>query len=158
MQTIYSPERDVVYMTLCHHPPDWLVDEDECEEALLAHSHVQLFGHKHLHKHRKINNSLVLSSGAVHPVRTEVKWEPRYYFLSLEVVSRNQEGILRVKIFPRVWDKTSREFISDTGTDPDGSVTETLSLPPWERQTLTTDIGKEVSMPPSVNRKRLIHQ
>jgi hypothetical protein len=158
MQTIYSPEPDVVYMTLCHHPPDWLVDEDECEEALLAHSHIQLFGHKHLHKHRKINNSVVLSSGAVHPVRTEVKWEPRFYFLSLEVEGKGNKRDLKVTLYPRVWDKTSREFIADKGTDADGAVTETLSLPAWELSTNRDEKPEEVAMAAAVNRKRLIHQ
>lgn len=158
MQAIYSPEPDVVYMTLCHHPPDWLVDGDECEEAMLAHSHIQLFGHKHLHKHRKINNSIVLSSGAVHPVRTEVPWDPRYYYLSLEVEGTGKSRSLLVKLFPRVWNKSTREFIADKGTADDGSFTERLSLPPWERTPNATERSEEVTMPAAVNRKRLIHQ
>jgi hypothetical protein len=103
------------YLTLCHHPPDWLVDETNCEEALLAHSCIQLFGHKHLHKLRKVNNSVVLSSGAVHPVRTDKEWDPRYYFLSLEVQGTGNQRTLRVTLYPRVWDKTAHEFIADKG-------------------------------------------
>lgn len=158
MQLAYAPEADLVYLTLCHHPPDWLVDESDCEEALIAHSHIQLFGHKHLHKHRKVNNSIVLSSGAVHPVRTDVQWEPRYYALSLSVQGTPNNRNLEVKLYPRVWDKNTREFVADKGTNTEGAITETLSLPAWKQTVSSGDHHEESPMPAAVNRKRLIHQ
>jgi calcineurin-like phosphoesterase family protein len=85
MQTVFKREKDVVHLALCHHPPEWIKDGKDLEQALNADARVQLFGHKHFHEHRKINNSVVLSSGAVHPSRTEEDWEPRYYILSLKV-------------------------------------------------------------------------
>jgi GTPase-associated adaptor domain-containing protein/calcineurin-like phosphoesterase family protein len=158
MQTIYQPEPDVVYLTLCHHPTDWLVDGDACEEAILADSHIVLFGHKHSHKHHKTNDTVILSSGAVHPVRTEKPWDPRYYFLSLEVDSTDGNRVLNVRLFPRVWDKTTREFMADKGTGADGSILETISLPTWKPTIVNATAQPEVVMPVVTNRKRLIHE
>jgi hypothetical protein len=158
MQTIYQPEPDVVYLTLCHHPPDWLVDGEDCEEAMLAHSHIVLFGHKHIHKHRNTNDTVLLSSGAVHPVRTEKEWDPRYYFLSVGVEGNDANRILNVRLFPRVWDKTTREFIADKGTGADGSVLEMIPLPAWKQTAVEAAKQQEVTMPVALNRKRLIHQ
>jgi calcineurin-like phosphoesterase family protein len=158
MQTIYQPESDVVYLTLCHHPPDWLVDGDDCEEAWLAHSHIVLFGHKHSHKHRKTNDRVILSSGAVHPVRAEKQWDPRYYFLSLEIEKIDSKRMLNVLLFPRVWDKTSREFTADRNTDAIGSVLETIPLPAWQPTVGKAAEQREVTMPVALNRKKLIHQ
>ena len=158
MQTIYQPEADVVYLTLCHHPPDWLVDGDECEEAFLAHSHVVLYGHKHLHKHRVINKTVVLSSGAVHPVRTEKAWDPRYYFLTLSIGGESDNRNLNVRLYPRVWDKASREFIADKGTATDGSVTEVILLPAWNPSPAVIAKQQEDTVPVAINRKKLTHQ
>lgn len=158
MQTIFEPEPDVVYLTLCHHPPDWLVDGADCEEALHAHSHIVLFGHKHSHKHQNDKNTVILSSGAVHPVRTEKPWDPRYYFLSIEVEGSPQERVLNVRLFPRVWDKTTREFAADKDTDANGSVLEQISLPVWQQTASEVAVQQEVKMPVAINRKRLIHQ
>jgi calcineurin-like phosphoesterase family protein len=158
MQTIYQPEPDVVYLTLCHHPTDWLVDGEACEEAMLADSHILLFGHKHSHRHRKTNDTVILSSGAVHPVRTEKPWDPRYYFLSLEVEGSDANRILNVRLFPRVWDKTTREFMTDKGTASDGSILETIPLPTWKPTIINATAQQEAMMPVAINRKRLIHE
>jgi hypothetical protein len=158
MQTVYFPEDDVVYLTLCHHPPDWLIDGEDCEQALSAHSHIQLFGHKHLHKHRKIDNSVVLSSGAVHPVRSERQWEPRYYLLSLIVQSDKEERHLQVTLFPRVWDSNSRTFVADRGTDSSGAIIEIIRLPSWSQAVDDSQPNAEEAITVVSNRKKLIHQ
>jgi len=158
MQTVYFPEADVVYLTLCHHPPDWLIDKEDCEEAFTAQSHIQLFGHKHMHKHKKISNSVVLSSGAVHPVRSERQWEPRYYFISLFVEGEETQRRLRVTLYPRVWDKNSREFLADRSTDANGAITEFIELPDWKRPSAPPKTHEEEVTPVVINRKKLIHQ
>lgn len=92
----------VTYLTLCHHPPDWLCDADEVARHLRRRSRIQLFGHKHHYDLHTIDNSLVVSAGAVHPSRTESDWQPRYNFLSLEVVGERNARTLHVKVWPRV--------------------------------------------------------
>lgn len=63
------------YMTLCHHPPDWLRDSDAATKYLNSRVRLQLFGHKH---HRRIVQScengfayLKLHAGAVNPGQGE---------------------------------------------------------------------------------------
>jgi len=131
VQTQYEPEQNVVYLTLCHHPPDWLLDGGDAHEAMVASSNIQLFGHKHTHRHETINQTLRLHSGAVHPVRKEKPWEPRYYFIAIKVEGSGKSRHLVVDLYPRVWSKTSRSFVRDAGDFEGQFLTERLKLPKW---------------------------
>lgn len=107
----------VAWMTLCHHPPDWLVNHDEVEDRLRVRAHVQLFGHKHKQRldinERAGFKSLRLGSGAVHPERDETGWEPRYNLLSVEVVGRGAARKLAVSVDCRRWDAQALRFKAD---------------------------------------------
>jgi len=46
-------EDGVLHLTLCHHPPEWLSDQDPIEDLLKSRVHIQLFGHKHAQRARK---------------------------------------------------------------------------------------------------------
>lgn len=48
----------VEYMILCHHPPQWMVDQDQAETLLTARARVQLFGHKHMQRVTRIEDSV----------------------------------------------------------------------------------------------------
>jgi hypothetical protein len=162
-QIVYAPENNVVYLTLCHHPPSWLIDEDAVHGALIAHSHIQLFGHKHSHSHEKINETLRLYSGAVHPVRASKNWDPRYYFLTLEVDRLHGARNLVVELFPRVWCKQSHTFVRDSGDFQDLAFVVRLTLPEW---TASEDpmsdpsqlVERDTSMNINLDRKRLINR
>jgi predicted phosphodiesterase len=69
-------EDGVEYLALCHHPPDWLLDQDTVEKSFTALARVQLFGHKHDFRLVPIGDTLRLSAGAVHPNRREPNWQP----------------------------------------------------------------------------------
>lgn len=97
----------IEYITLCHHPPQWLKDCESVEEILSKRVKIQLFGHKHHQKVLKVNNSIVVTAGAVHPDRQESTWEPRYNFLSIWVDSKDGERYLVVQVYPRVWKNCS---------------------------------------------------
>lgn len=68
----------VEYLTLCHHPPDWLQDQDAVISHLESKVRMQLFGHKHSQRVQEINKTLRVTSGAMHPERDESGWEPMY--------------------------------------------------------------------------------
>ncbi len=55
-----SPKEEVgvTYLTLCHHPPDWLIDGSTVRQRLNARARVQLFGHKHYQVIDEMNNCL----------------------------------------------------------------------------------------------------
>lgn len=110
-QAQIKSEAGVINVVLCHHPPDWLADYEVVENYFNGRTSLQLFGHKHDQKLRRIEDSLQVVSGAVHPSRDEGGWEPRYNFVSLEINSGKTDPELRVTVYPRVWEGT--EFVPD---------------------------------------------
>lgn len=109
-QTTLKREKGVFYLTLCHHPPQWLYDGDESEADLVARARVQLYGHKHIFKITKINNSIKLSAGAVHPSRAENGWQPRYNILGISIFDKGNKKYLKVRIWERIWDDSHKKF------------------------------------------------
>lgn len=105
-------EAGVTYLSMCHHPPDWLLDQDNVVNSLNTRVRVQLFGHKHFQKVDETNNCLRIGSGAVHPSRKERNWLPRYNWLSLSVHTK-KERFLEVVVHPRLWYEGSTSFIPD---------------------------------------------
>jgi GTPase-associated adaptor domain-containing protein/calcineurin-like phosphoesterase family protein len=106
-------EEGVAYLSLCHHPPDWLIDGDRAEDLLANRLHIQLFGHKHSQRVRTIGKMLRIVAGATHPERKEQNWEPRYNVLSLSVVGEPTR-VLRVNVYARVWQPSKLKFFADT--------------------------------------------
>lgn len=107
-------EADVTHIVICHHPPDWWLDADSVEGGLNARAHVQLFGHKHLPQFEQIENTLRISSGALHPDRRVPGWKPCFNWLSMCVADGNAHRELRVDIYPHTWDGGRRRFVPDT--------------------------------------------
>ncbi len=126
----------VIYMTLCHHPPQWLLDQDAVESALNTRAHIQLFGHKHSQRVEQINNTLRITAGAVHPERKERDWKPRYNYLVLFVKNENGHRTLEVDVHPRVWKEsyTERRFSADFNSDRSDHRHFSLPLDPWTAQ------------------------
>ena len=117
MQTICPRDPGVTWLSLCHHPPDWLHDHDEVDDALKTRVHVQLFGHKHRQRldvtERHGFTSLRLGAGALHPDRSEHGWEPRYNLLALCVEGSPTQRRLQVTVNARRWDSQSARFGAD---------------------------------------------
>lgn len=114
-----APRADgVLYLTLCHHPPDWLSDQDAVITQLESRVHIQLFGHKHAQRVQVINGKLRLTAGAMHPERHERGWVPMYNIV--EITRRDDERIA-VRLFQRRWHPTETCFVADqdpsTGRD-----------------------------------------
>lgn len=112
-QTSFKRSDGITYMTLCHHPLDWLRDKDEIAKWLDAHVKVQLFGHKHTQRVKRDAENIVIYSGAMHPERGELGWEPRYNLISLDVSKNDSKRSLRVQVNPRVWNDDAKEFLLD---------------------------------------------
>ena len=104
----------VEYLTLCHHPPDWLLDHDTVITHLESKVRIQLFGHKHSQRVQKINETLRITAGATHPERDGVDWEPIYNILEIE---RRDDNRIGVRLFQRRWHKATCRFVADA--DPD---------------------------------------
>jgi predicted phosphodiesterase len=131
IQTDYGRQEGVEYLTLCHHPTDWLLDKDRVEESLLAYSRIQLFGHKHVQKANKMDETLWLVAGAVHPERSKADWLPRYNYLSIEVQGGGAERYMSVDVYARVWSQTERQFTREPGGYKEEYRNYKLKLPEW---------------------------
>jgi predicted phosphodiesterase len=100
----------IEYLTLCHHPPDWLQDQDTVVSHLESKVRIQLFGHKHAQRVQEINKTLRVTAGAMHPERDEGSWEPMYNIIE---IWRLDERRLGVRLFQRRWHKIDHHFLAD---------------------------------------------
>ncbi len=103
----------VVYLAMCHHPPDWLLDYDNVMRSLNARVRIQLFGHKHLQTIDVVNSCLRIGAGAVHPSRREKNWLPRYNWLAVSVRTNDDDRQLEIKVHPRVWADAQAKYVAD---------------------------------------------
>ena len=151
-QTLLPNIPGVCYLTLCHHPPQWLLDGDEIDQTLSVRANVQLFGHKHMqHVEKKTVekfDSVRMVAGAVHPERSGQQWIPRYNYVSLAVKRRGGRRSLMVTIYPRLWNSDSKRFDSSLGDE--AAVEYELALPGWEppieaRTEIVISVDDEVS-------------
>ncbi len=100
----------VEYLTLCHHPPDWLQDQDTVVSHLESKVRMQLFGHKHSQRVQEINKTLRVTAGAMHPERSDGGWEPVYNVIE---ISRLDDQRIGVRLFQRRWHKEDHHFLAD---------------------------------------------
>jgi predicted phosphodiesterase len=124
---------ECVHLLLCHHPPDWLRDSEEVEEALKAYAHVQLYGHKHKQAFRMVDDRVRIHAGAIQPPREEPDWHPRFNVMELRV-RRTPEGkrFLDVVAHVRQWDASEREFKPDVPADGRDAYKGSVPLPDWD--------------------------
>lgn len=94
-----------VNLTLCHHPPDWLMDKSDIRLALRRFVPIALFGHEHSARIQLDDKQAQLFAGATHPSRIEPGWLPTYHILQIAVEGTAANPTLTVYIH-------SREFAS----------------------------------------------
>ncbi|MDX6768771.1 MAG: metallophosphoesterase [Elusimicrobiota bacterium] len=122
-------QRGVETLTLCHHPLPWLLDQDTVETRLTAGTRVQLFGHKHSQRIQKIEETVRIIAGAVHPDRREHDWTPRYNAIAFDVVEDASGKQLKVSTHLRVWNPETEQFVADSVlAAPAGCRIDTLKL------------------------------
>ena len=110
MQTAFDPEEDVVHLVLCHHPPDWLVDQDEALDAINGAVAIQMFGHKHRQRIQQDRSYVRFSAGAVNPERHEPGWSPSYNLIILSVEDDGDDRLLSVRGKLRQWQSNPNRF------------------------------------------------
>ncbi|MDX2149485.1 MAG: metallophosphoesterase [Bryobacteraceae bacterium] len=161
-------EEGVEYLTLCHHPVDWLRDADSIEQALLAYSKIHLSGHKHRHRIVQMNDSVWLSAGAVHPSRSEQAWIPQYNYISLTVEGGGPDRTLVVDVYTRTWSQADRMFTQDQNAHGANCRTYRLKLREWrpplsvpasERGDVSSSSwGQRMSPDETLSQKRLLYE
>jgi predicted phosphodiesterase len=131
-QMLPSNAPGVVNLLMCHHPLDWLHDRDALRDSLRARTRICLFGHKHVQRLERSDDTLFVMAGAVHPEKNEGKWEPRYNFLGLSVGNNGGHRHLAVDIWPRIWDDVQKVFKGDLDNNGADRRPYQLPLPPWQ--------------------------
>lgn len=120
LQTVFDPVDDVVNLVLCHHPPDWLMDQDQVDDAVCARAAIQMFGHKHRQRINQDRRYVRFSAGAVNPDRYELNWQPGYNLVEVRVDGENENRKLVIDAHLRQWQTgpdTFRAMISPEGAE-----------------------------------------
>lgn len=103
LQTVLDPVDNIVNLVLCHHPPDWFIDQDEVDDAIRGRSSLHLFGHKHRQRIARTDGYVRFSAGAVNPDRNELGWKPAYNLVKLNVIEETSGRWLNVEAHLRSW-------------------------------------------------------
>ncbi|WP_434301400.1 metallophosphoesterase [Corallococcus exiguus] len=138
-------EDGVLYLTLCHHPPEWLRDQDSVEDHLKSKVHIQLFGHKHAQRVDVINEKVRLVAGAMHPERRERDWVPTYNILE---ISRRDADHINLRLFQRRWHQSETCFVADRNPN-NGMEYRDFKWPGFPRR---VRVGESVISPPQVTK------
>jgi hypothetical protein len=110
-------DKKVIYLTMAHHPPGWLIDEnDDINNYLNARASIQLFGHKHRQTIEQAHDHIRLIAGATNPEEDQRGWRPCYNIISI-AISRESGTWLRVSVEPRVWHEQRKSFAPEAQPD-----------------------------------------
>jgi predicted MPP superfamily phosphohydrolase len=110
LQTVLDPVDDVVNLVLCHHPPDWLLDHDDVEDAICGRASIHMFGHKHRQRIRLDSGFIRFSAGAVNPDRYEAGWVPGYNLVEMHIRGNGKDRVLTINAYLRQWQPNSNAF------------------------------------------------
>jgi hypothetical protein len=125
-------EDGVEHLIFSHHPPVWLLDGDEMQNALNDRARIQLYGHEHDARIEPHQRTIKLYAGAVNPHRSQNNWLPGYNFVQILVNSDGQNRTMTVRIHAREWqDKSPAQFKAYAGDCSDDSHEVQFKLSPW---------------------------
>lgn len=110
LQTVLDPQDDVVNLVLCHHPPDWFMDQDAAEDAICGGAAIQMFGHKHRQRITQDTGYVRFSASALNPDRNEKGWQPGYNLVQVHVIGSGRERMLTIDANLRQWQSTPDQF------------------------------------------------
>ena len=104
------PRCGVEYLTICHHPPSWLLDGREVMDSFDYRARIQLFGHEHDRRIHMGRDGVKVFAGAVNPHRADPGWVPGYNIIDVLIVSENGKRFMSVEIHAREWQGRPPQF------------------------------------------------
>jgi predicted MPP superfamily phosphohydrolase len=128
LQRAFAPRDGIIYLAVLHHPPDWLADGDELDEALGNHCALQLLGHKHRNRYLPGANSIRFAAGAVNPSRTEGGWEPGYNLITVRMIEDGGKHSLKTEGYLQIWQSNPDRFISKKTEDDEEVFVHTMPI------------------------------
>ncbi|PSH02619.1 MAG: hypothetical protein CXZ00_16515 [Acidobacteria bacterium] len=148
-QMEFTRQDGVEYLALCHHPPQWLFDQDVAEDLFGKRSRIQLFGHKHRQRLTRIEDGVRIASGAMQPDEREPNWQPRYNFIQVSVEQNSGRRVMLVRVYPRVYreDVGGGKFMPEIQEGGNEYRDFILPLPEWQssKQVSPTSAGEDSS-------------
>lgn len=110
LQTVLDPVDNVINLVLCHHPPDWFIDQDDVQDAICERAAIQLFGHKHRQRVTQDPNYMRFGAGAVNPDRNELGWQPGYNLIRLHVTGGGRDRTLGIEAHVLEWQASPEQY------------------------------------------------
>lgn len=129
LQTVLDPVDDVVNLVLCHHPPDWLMDQDEADDAICGRAAIHMFGHKHRQRIHRDNQYVRFSAGAVNPDRQEAGWLPGYNLVDVQVTGAGRDRKIKIDAHLRQWQSNPDMFRAVIPQEGGEVFSHTISFP-----------------------------
>lgn len=157
LQTVLNPVEGVINVIMAHHPPDWLIDQDEVEDAIRARAALHLFGHKHRQRIQTDRQYVRFSAGAVNPDRRERGWEPGYNLINLAILGGSGMGRhLQIEAHILKWQTDPDRYVPKETADGDkifrhpipipNKGTEKIFAPAIQSVPLETEVEAEVAV------------
>lgn len=150
LQTVLDFEENVVNLVTCHHPPDWLLDQDDVIDALNNRATLQLFGHKHRQRITRERNYIRFSAGAVNPDRNELGWEPGYNLISLRVIGDGPDRALEIDTYLLILQSSPERFVLRRDDDDKSVFHHRIPFPGCSSNVVTSSPSSIVAANPQV--------
>ena len=99
----------VEYLVMCHHPPNWLLDERNARAGFDDRARIQLFGHEHEQRVDPGRDGIKLFAGAVNPSRDESGWRPGYNLIEVHITNHAGRKMV-VDVHAREWQRHPTQF------------------------------------------------
>jgi predicted phosphodiesterase len=106
-QSYLKDKLNTIYIIMCHHPTECMIDNKKVEESFNEKSILQLYGHNHKYNIEIKEKSLILHAGAVKPNDNEPE-QPWYNIIDIDI----DDNKFKMEVWPRKWN--GRKF--ETGT------------------------------------------
>jgi hypothetical protein len=149
-QTTFERKPGVVHVALAHHPPEWLIDRDEVDDALRNGATIQLLGHRHRQRIEQLDTHIRIAAAAVNPERNEPGWEPGYNVIELQVQEEGDTKYLNVETHIRIWQGSPDLFRAKLTPERQEVFTKRIRLGPtatWNRASSRASTCAEVQPP-----------
>jgi len=146
LQTTLDPVSNVVNFTICHHPPDWLMDGDDVDDMLNARAMFQVFGHKHRQRILEGKTNVRWSAGAVNPSRSERQFEPGYNIIELEVVGEGADRRIEVRSHLYKFQSNPEAFHPIRTDGGDGVFRHSIPFPAEAEQIASGPVGSVIEV------------
>lgn len=141
---------------------------------LKSYARVALFGHEHNHRLQRVENTVQLFAGAVHPAARDPDWLPTYHVLQLEVQGTGAGRVLVVRIYSRELRASGHVFVPRMAENGKMFEERKVELPEWQPAPQITlasraepvvssseekmpECGQPITPPPSAFRELLVY-